>query len=386
MDEPQLPLELLQLHAEALSISTRIIDTHNNMTDAVLKELQPFHHVGIVVDANLLPIPDVARCLEAVKEQHPVTLYTDVHENPTVHNVTTASKAFSNIDVMLVIGGGSAMDTAKIANLLAATGETCQDFWPTHRTDRLVVPPLVVVPTTAGTGSDVQSYALISDDVTHRKMAIGHSSLAAVASLLDRNILVSCPHRVMVLAGFDALSHALEAAVTKTATDASTTAAIQAAELLYPALQQLVHAGVTSDHVRAALQAGSTLAGMAIERSMLGAAHGFANPLTAQFSVVHGQAVAVCLPAVIEINRQIPQANMIYLEIEARIGAKEPLTTAVRRLVTSLGLHTNLTSLGISEPDLPELSRLALQQWTCSHNPYPVTEKNCLSIYQSVLH
>lgn len=386
MDKPQLPLELLHLHAEALSIPTRIIDTHNNLTDAVLIELQPFYHVGIVVDANLLPTPDVARCLQAVQDQHPVTLYMDVHENPTVHDVTTASKAFSNIDVMLVIGGGSAMDTAKIANLLAATGETCHDFWPTHRTDRLVVPPLVVVPTTAGTGSDVQSHALISDDVTHRKMAIGHSSLAAVASLLDRNILVSCPRHVMVLAGFDALSHALEAAVTKTATDASTTAAIQAVELLYPALQQLVYAQVTSDIVRAALQTGSTLAGMAIERSMLGAAHGCANPLTAQFSVVHGQAVAVCLPAVIELNCQIPQANMVYLDIEARIGAKEPLATAVRKLVAALGLHTNLTALGISEADLPNLSHLALQQWTCSHNPYPITETDCLSIYQSVLH
>jgi alcohol dehydrogenase len=274
-----------------------------------------------------------------------------------------------------------------MALLLAFGGGVPKDWWPVHRHDSVDAPRLYVYPATAGTGSEVQSHALISDDATHRKMAIGHERLAPTEAILDVSLLASCPRTVMVLAGIDALSHAVESAVSRTATDISTAAAIDAFALILPALIELACPdAVLTSLASQQLHAGATLAGMAIEASMLGAAHGCGNPLTARYGVVHGQAVSIMLPRVIKLNESDPHAAEIFSSIEKRC-AMEPgtLATVVQGLVQKLGLAGSLAELGIMDAPVHELATLAMEQWTCGHNPVPITLDRCIELYTNVL-
>jgi alcohol dehydrogenase len=134
------------------------------------------------------------------------------------------------------------------------------------------------------------------------------------------------------------------------------------------------------------LHAGATLAGMAIEASMLGAAHGCGNPLTARYRVVHGQAVSLMLPGVIKLNESDSRSAQIFSSIELRCEM-EPgtLATAVKSLVQNLGLAGSLAELGIVDAPIPELAALAMEQWTCGHNPVPMTIERCIELYKNVL-
>jgi alcohol dehydrogenase len=191
----------------------------------------------------------------------------------------------------------------------------------------------------------------------------------------------------MILAGIDALSHALESAVTRTASAESTAAATDAFAMLWPALLELASDDVKlSPNAFKQLHAGATLAGMAIEASMLGAAHGCGNPLTARYGVVHGQAVAIMLPGVIALNESDARSSATYRAIEERCGIEhKTLSEAVKLLVQNLGLAVSFAELGITDAPLDTLASLAMEQWTCGHNPVPMTLDLCNALYNSVV-
>jgi alcohol dehydrogenase len=343
----------------------------------------------LFVDPNLITTAYVTHALDALSTGAVRGVFTDIHENPCEADVIAAAAFFAplNADCVVAIGGGSTIDTAKMALLLAFGGGVPKDWWPVHRHDPVDAPHLYVYPATAGTGSEVQSHALISDDKTHRKMAIGHKRLAPTEAILDVSLLASCPRTVMVLAGIDALSHALESAVTRTATDDSTAAAMDAFALIWPALVELASQdAILTSPACLQLHAGATLAGMAIEASMLGAAHGCGNPLTARYRVVHGQAVSLMLPGVIKLNESDSRSAQIFSSIELRCEM-EPgtLAVAVKSLVQNLGLAGSLAELGIVDAPIPELAALAMEQWTCGHNPVPMTIERCIELYKNVL-
>jgi alcohol dehydrogenase len=157
--------------------------------------------------------------------------------------------------------------------------------------------------------------------------------------------------------------------------------------LIWPALVGLASQdAILTSPACQQLHAGATLAGMAIEASMLGAAHGCGNPLTARYGVVHGQAVSLMLPGVIKLNESDPRSAEIFSSIEQRC-AMEPgtLTTVVKSLVHSLGLAGSLAELGILDAPVQELAALAMEQWTCGHNPVPMTIERCIELYRNVL-
>jgi alcohol dehydrogenase len=171
--------------------------------------------------------------------------------------------------------------------------------------------PMIAVPTTAGTGSECQSYALISDDVTHAKMACGDVKAAAKVAILDPELTVSQPHRVTVCTGIDAISHALETAVTNKRSAFSMLYSREAFRLCHSGFGRVLRD--SSDiEARGMMLLGAAYAGIAIEGSMLGAAHSAANPLTAKFGVVHGEAVGVMLPHVIRFNSALGEIAAIY--------------------------------------------------------------------------
>ena len=246
---------------------------------------------------------------------------------------------------------------------------------------------MIAIPTTAGTGSETQCYALISDAQTHVKMACGDRKAAFRSAILDPELTLTQPFGVTAVTGIDAVAHAIETYVTKRRTPIS---------LLYSAEAWRQLAGNFSRvlshpndlNARSSMQWGACLAGMAIEHSMLGAAHALANPLTAGHNIVHGQAVAVMLPHVIRYNAE--DVGDLYAELAAIAGSRLPVAAAVewlaekvRSLIGEAGLRLTLSELGIPREKLPDLANQAEQQWTANFNPRHVSATELLQLYQA---
>ena len=316
-------------------------------------------------------------------------LFDGVQENPSTANVDeglAVAKSFRP-DLIVAIGGGSSMDCAKGINFLYSCGGRMRDYWGIGKATGPLV-PMIAVPTTAGTGSEAQSFALISDAETHVKMACGDKRAAFRVAILDPELTLTQPPRVAALAGFDALSHAVETYVTKKRNDVSCDFSRQAWQALAPNFLRVLR----EPHdlmARGQMQRGACLAGSAIEHSMLGAAHALANPLTATYGIVHGEAIALMLPHVVRFNGR--EYDAWYRELLAttelepngpRGGAVE-LADFLRHVANEAGLSDKLEACGVSRERLPELADGAASQWTATFNPIQVDRNDLLSLYEA---
>jgi alcohol dehydrogenase len=295
-----------------------------------------------------------------------------------------AYAAALRIDLIVGVGGGSSLDCAKAINFLLTNGGVMSDYrgYGKIRTPLL---PMIGVPTTAGTGSEAQSYAVIADAATHMKMACGDPSAAFKVALLDPSLTLSAPRGVTATAGYDAIAHAVETAVTLRRTPLSDAYSQQAWRMLSGAYERaLTH---PSDfEARSSMQVGAFLAGLAIEHSMLGAAHACANPLTARSDIAHGAALAILLPHVVRWNATFAADRYGQLVPVADAGAPaEALAARLEQLAMLGGLPTRLSQAGVEPGALTPLAALAAQQWTGSFNPRPFDAEGALEIYQAAL-
>jgi alcohol dehydrogenase len=242
--------------------------------------------------------------------------------------------------------------------------------------------PSIGIPTTAGTGSEAQSYAIISDAETHAKMACGDPKASFNVAILDPQLTVTVPAAVTAVAGYDALSHAVEAYVTTKRTAISELFARDAWRLLEGHFERVLVA--PGDVVaRGAMLLGAHEAGVAVEQSMLGATHACANPLTARYGTPHGVAIAVMLPHVVRWN--IPCADGRYDELMRVSSANSALSLPVRleQLARAGGLPRTLQEIGVSQDDFPLLAADAATQWTGTFNPRPFDEAAAFALYRS---
>jgi alcohol dehydrogenase len=286
------------------------------------------------------------------------------------------------------------MDTAKGCNFLLSNGGRMEDYWGIGRATQPML-PLIAVPTTAGTGSECQSFALISQGESHVKMACGDPKAAAKVAILDPELTLTQPPAVAATTGMDALSHAIETAVTKKRNPFSQMFSREAFRLSARGLRRVLTE--PSDlAARGDVLLGAALAGLAIENSMLGAAHAAANPLTARFGVIHGQAVGLMLPSVIRFNAQDAELRTLYQQLAIQAGLIHDgrnawaATTALLEYLDGIrdlaGLPRSLAAVGVPAAELQPLAEDAARQWTASFNPRPVATADFLEFYRSVLH
>ena len=316
-----------------------------------------------------------------------VTVYDEVRENPTTADVTRCVKAAraAKVDMIVSLGGGSSMDTAKGCNFILTNGGEMKDYWGVGKASKPML-PMLAIPTTAGTGSECQSAALIADEVTHQKMACLDPKVAARVAILDPMLTLSQPPRVAACTGIDALAHAVETAVTLKRTALSAIFSREAFRLCFQALPHVL-AEPGDLEARSRMQLGASYGGLAIETSMLGAAHSAANPLTAHFGIVHGQAVGIVLPSVIRFNASEPFARAGYDDLCQAAGLADPeaLACAIEELLALSGLAAPLGTLGVTADKVPELAAEAMRQWTASFNPRPITAPDFARIYEGLL-
>lgn len=327
-----------------------------------------------------------------------VTLFDDVQPNPTTDDVErglTVART-KKIDSIIAIGGGSAMDCAKGINFLLTNGGQMSDYWGVGKA-KLPMLPLIAIPTTAGTGSDAQSFALIADAKTHMKMACGDKKAACRVAILDPELTLSMPASVTAATGVDAISHALESFVTTKRNAISQLFARRSWRLLGQAFPIVVKAHdsdvrvppMTMLNARGNMLLGAHLAGAAIENSMLGAAHALANPLTAHFDIIHGVAIGVMLPHVITYNAAAVGGAYGRLAADLDLcaandpAAAEILAAAVRRLTVLAELPVDLKSCGVDWKQIPVMAEEAAKQWTGSFNPRPVDATGLQELYEA---
>ncbi|MBI1939936.1 MAG: iron-containing alcohol dehydrogenase [Acidobacteria bacterium] len=287
-----------------------------------------------------------------------------------------------SVDSIVALGGGSSLDCAKGINFLLTNGGKMEDYLGYGKAAKPML-PMVGIPTTAGTGSEAQSYALISDVRTHAKMACGDPQAAFRIAILDPRLTVSQPFEVRAASGFDAISHAVETYVTTKRNAVSECFSREAWRLLEPNYQRVLE---HPDDLAAqgAMQLGALFAGIAIENSMLGAAHACANPLTAHYGIVHAVAIALLLPHVVQWNGVV--AGHRYNEL-MRISPGQPagveaLADRLQQLAAAGRLPVRLSEAGVSRSDLLRLAEEAAQQWTGRFNPRPFDIDGALEIYE----
>lgn len=344
--------------------------------------------VLLVTDPGIVAAGHVERARAVLAQAGlQVAIFDGARENPTTEHVTAGVEdaRAHRVDFIVGLGGGSAMDCAKGINLILTNGGKVSDYWGVNKTTAPML-PMIAVPTTAGTGSEAQSYALITDPVTHQKMACGDRRLPSDGGLrprvaiLDPALTLSQPPFVAAASGIDAITHAVETASTIERNQTSREFSRQAWQYVESAFETVMREPNDAG-ARADMLMGAHLAGAAIERSMLGAAHACANPLTARCGLVHGVAVGVMLPHVIRFN-SLGRANP-YADLG---DDAEQLACRIETLLDAGRLPRRLSDCGVSETLLPELAALAAGQWTARFNPKPVGASELLGIFRMAFH
>ena len=351
--------------------------------------------VLLVTDPGIVAAGLAARALTSLESAGlQVELFDGVEENPTTRHVQAGVQFVSQRGVefgsIVGLGGGSAMDCAKAINFLLTNGGRMEDYWGDGKATSEMLPS-VGVPTTAGTGSEAQRFALIAQDQPeHQKMACGDRKVRFRTVLLDPDLLRTAPAAVVAAAAVDAVAHAVESFVTTRANPVSRLFAGEALRLLHASFESWVGAHESSD-AGGEILLGAHWAGTAIEHSMLGAAHACANPLTGRYGIAHGVAVGVMLPHVIRYNGAVVNGDYADLVKVAGIAAQvddssapDVLANRVGTLYRSAGIPSRLSELpGVKEEELESLAQQAASQMTAAFNPRSVGSDECHQLYRA---
>ncbi len=363
----------------------------------VARELD-FNRTLLVADNGMLGcgyVDEATALLTAANIE--VFSFHDFGENPNT-NMVEAGRAFATstkVDSIIALGGGSSMDCAKGINFVLTGGGEMRDYWGHDKLSAVAdkpMLPMLCVPTTAGTGSDAQSYALISDAETYVKMACGDRQAAFRAALLDPRLTLTMPAELTAVSGYDAISHAVESFVTKRRNPISDLYAREAWRLLEANYERVLATPNDLD-ARGAMLLGAHYAGLAIENSMLGATHACANPLTKNYGTTHGVAIGLMLPHVVRWNKdavgarykQLARIASLVADDAGEAEAVEALAQRLEQLRNAGGLPSSLLAAGISKSDFPKLAEEAAKQWTGGFNPRDWSFQGAMEVYEKAL-
>ena len=334
--------------------------------------------VLLVTDPGIIRAGIADGALDSLKASGiDVFVFDGVEENPTSRHVaagTQFAKDRGMIDLLIGLGGGSAMDCAKGINFILTNGGRMEDYWGVDKAPKPMLPS-IGIPTTAGTGSEAQSFALISQEDTHQKMACGDKKARFRTVILDPVLTKTAPKGVTAATGIDAISHAVESYVSTRRNPISQMFAKEAWWLLEKSFE-IVVGNIENIEACSRMLLGAHLAGAAIENSMLGAAHACANPLTARYNITHGVAVGLMLPSVVQFNHE--EVSALYQDLHP-----SPLHERISELKAVAGLPERLKDLGIQQEDLPQLAEEAAEQWTGRFNPRQVNTVELLKLYEA---
>lgn len=317
--------------------------------------------------------------------------FTDVEPNPSVETVTKAYDLLqrANAEFLVGLGGGSAMDVAKVASVLARYGGTVHDYEGIGKVPGSGM-TTVAIPTTAGTGSEVTVFAVITDRQRKFKMTVGSPYLVPQHAVCDPELTLSMPPSLTAATGMDALTHGIECYVNRIYNPIAKTLALQSMRLIGPSLRTAYAPGRDLG-ARTSMLLASTMAAMAFTRTRLGNVHAMSHPLGAHFDVPHGVANAVLLPYVMAWN--LPACLQTYPQIAAALGEKvdglsaqeasERAVDAVQRLSRDVGIPARLRDLGVTQSGIPLMATDAMKSGNILVNPRDTTFDDIVHLFET---
>lgn len=352
--------------------------------------------VFVVTDKGLLKF-GVAKMVTDVMDAAGISyeIFSEVKPNPTVTNVQEGLKAFkeSKSNVIVAIGGGSAIDTAKGIGIVANNPEfadivSLEGCAPTKHKSV----PIVALPTTAGTAAETTiNYVIIDEEKQKKMVCVDPNDIPAVA-IIDAELMYSLPKGLTAATGMDALTHAIEGYITKGAWQMSDMFELEAIRMISKYLPVAVEEPTNAD-ARNGMAVAQYIAGMAFSNVGLGLVHGMAHPMGSLFDVPHGVANALLLPTIMEFN--MPACLDKYPEIAKAMGvdisgmtreqASQAACEAVKALSVRVGIPQHLSELGITAKDIPALAQQAIEDVCTPGNPREVTIDDIKALYAKVL-
>lgn len=345
----------------------------------------------LVTDRGLARLPITQQALDYLRAAGlGDACFADVDPNPTEHNVQQGVQAFhaGEHDGVIAFGGGSGLDLGKMVAFMAGQSrpiwdfEDIGDYWT--RADAAAIAPIVAVPTTAGTGSEVGRASVITNTDSHEKKIIFHPKVLPRVVIADPELTVGMPPAITAGTGLDAFAHCLEAYCSPHFHPLSQGIALEGLRLVK---EYLPRAYETPDDLeaRANMMAAATMGAIAFQKG-LGAIHALSHPLGARFKIHHGTTNAVVMQPVLEFNRPAIESKLELLSRYLGIaGGFEGFYAFVGELNASLGIPKNLTVLGVRDPDIDALTQAALRDPSCGGNPVEMTFENTKALLERCL-
>jgi len=339
----------------------------------------------LVCDAGVVKV-GIADKVKAIleKEGVPTRVFDGVDPNPIEKNVFDGVDAYKahGANVVVSVGGGSPLDAGKLIALKTTHDRPLVDYDDATGGDQFIgsnVPPIITVPTTAGTGSDVGRSGVVTLPATGRKTVIFSPYLLAKVAILDPELTVSMPARITAATGFDALTHCLEAYCSSGDHPMADAIALGGLELCAKFLARAVEKGDDIE-ARGAMMKAAMMGAVAFQKG-LGACHSLAHPLSSEKGMHHGLANALCLPAVVEHNESVIPERLDRVRRTLDDKAKSA-KEAVSALRAKLGLPGGLAAEGVTKADIPKLADKAFEDACHRSNPKPVTRDDLARLYE----
>jgi len=311
------------------------------------------------------------------------SVFDAVEANPSIATVEQALDAYRSQDCqgLIAVGGGSPMDAAKAVGVLAANPGKLSDYVGIGKVIH-PLPPLIAVPTTTGTGSEVTQFTVITDHAQRRKVVIGSPLVAPSHALLDPELVANLPTGLLGATAMDALTHAVESVISTFASPFTDGLALQAIRMIAADLPKPVTLAA-----RANLLYASTIAGMAFSYARTGLVHGMAHPLSAYYDVPHGLANAILLPHVLTYNA--PACEPALARVAEALGQppnSAAAVAAIQRLSHAAGIPPNLRAVGVTETFIPQMANDAYQSGNAQLvNPRKPTLEDVATLYRQAL-
>lgn len=348
-------------------------------------------HAFIISGPHLNKMGVVKKVMDIVESAgKKVSAFTETEANPSVETVDRATKSFldSGADSIIALGGGSPMDLAKAVGVVAKYGKSITEYEGADKVPGDIV-PLIAIPTTAGTGSEVTAFSVITDHERNYKLTVFSYKLIPAYAVLDPEMIMTAPASIAAACGIDALVHALEAYISTAASSFTDAMAEKAMELIGKNIRPYV-ANRMDEEAAGAMLAGSLFAGVAFSWARLGNVHAMAHPLGGYFNVAHGVANAILLPVVVEFNALADKGKY---ETIYRYIAKDPeenfttdmLVKEIRSLTESIGIPKNLTEAGVTKDKIPAMAVDAMKSGNILVNPRMTTQKEIEMLYEKAL-
>jgi alcohol dehydrogenase class IV len=347
------------------------------------------HKVFLVSDQGLFAAGWVDKAIKHIMEAGlEVVLYDSITSNPKDHEVEAGALEYvrQGADVIVGLGGGSAMDAAKGVAILVSNGGCIRDYVGPDKIIR-PLPPLVLCPTTCGTGSDVSQFAIINDTEQRCKLTIMSRCVAPDISLTDPDTLETLPEEFVCTTATDALSHAMEAYFSVASTSLTDVHAIKALRLVSNSLVAAVRERHPADLEN--LAKASLHAGMAFSNSLLGIVHALAHPIGGLYDANHGSINAILLPEVVKYD--IPVVTEKLPDLAMGLGqlaegdtafAAEVVLEKLHTMLDAAGAPRSLRSIGVKKEDLPELAKRALKDICILTSPRQADVKDLLALLE----